>query len=213
RVEDMAEYYIREIQTVQPHGPYFFAGYSFGGTVAFEMAHQLIRKGEKIGIIAMVDSLRPGCDARASFFKRIFLHLEQVLEEGPAYLKRKLVGWKQWGTYSLKHRYKHYLQTQHKISETDEHLEVIVANTMAAEAYNYQVYPGSITLLRTEDKYRDEAIGIQYDPQFGWGELATEGVEIHYVAGDHIHLLEEPNVRYLAQKLKVCLNKALPPKH
>jgi amino acid adenylation domain-containing protein len=207
RVEDMAAHYIREIQTVQPHGPYFLAGYSFGGTIALEMAQQLKRQGETIGILAMLDSLRPGYETRASFVKRVFLHLGQVLEQGPAYLQRKLVGWKQWGTYSLKHRYKHYLQTEHQISD-NEHLEVIVANTMAFEAYNFQVYPGRITLLRTEDKYRDEAIGVQYDPQFGWGELAGGGVDIHFVPGDHIHLLEEPYVGKLAQTLKVCLEQA-----
>jgi amino acid adenylation domain-containing protein len=208
RVEDMAAHYIRDIQTVQPHGPYFLAGYSFGGTIALEMAQQLIRQGEKIGIIAMLDSLRPGYETREPFRKRILLHLEQVLEQGPTYLKRKLVGWKQWGTYNLKHRYKHYLQTEHNISETDKHLEVIVANSMAAEAYNYQVYPGHITLLRTEDKNRDEAIGLQYDPLFGWGDIAGGGVDVHYVPGAHIYLLEEPYVKTLAETLKVCLDKA-----
>src|SRR5260370_4691198 len=39
RVEDMAEAYLDAIRTVQPNGPYFLAGYSFGGLVAFEMAH------------------------------------------------------------------------------------------------------------------------------------------------------------------------------
>ena len=41
RVEDMARYYVPEVRSVQPQGPYHFLGYSFGGLVAFEMARQL----------------------------------------------------------------------------------------------------------------------------------------------------------------------------
>lgn len=38
---NMAKYYIKQVQSVQPEGPYNLAGYSFGGMVAFEMAVQL----------------------------------------------------------------------------------------------------------------------------------------------------------------------------
>lgn len=37
----IAEYYVKQIKTIQPKGPYVFAGYSFGAGVAFEMALQL----------------------------------------------------------------------------------------------------------------------------------------------------------------------------
>jgi len=38
----MAAYYIKALRTVQPEGPYFLGGWSFGGLVAFEMAQQLL---------------------------------------------------------------------------------------------------------------------------------------------------------------------------
>ena len=41
----MAAYYLQEVRKVQPQGPYFFGGYSFGGFVAFEMAQQLHEAG------------------------------------------------------------------------------------------------------------------------------------------------------------------------
>ena len=40
-IPDMASHYLQAIQKVQPAGPYKLAGYSFGATVAFEMARQL----------------------------------------------------------------------------------------------------------------------------------------------------------------------------
>ena len=42
----------------------------------------------------------------------------------------------------------------------------------------------------------------------GWGRLAAGGLEIEEVPGDHISVLEEPHVRSLAERLRVCLEKA-----
>ena len=54
--EAIAALYIKEIRTVQPHGPYFLGGYSFGGVLALEMAQQLRSQGEKIALVAMFDA-------------------------------------------------------------------------------------------------------------------------------------------------------------
>ncbi|MGD9851488.1 MAG: amino acid adenylation domain-containing protein [Nitrospirales bacterium] len=54
-VEDIAACYLKDIRTVQPRGPYFLAGYSFGGLVVYEMAQQLRRAGESVGLLALVD--------------------------------------------------------------------------------------------------------------------------------------------------------------
>jgi thioesterase domain-containing protein len=56
RIEDMALYYLGSIETLQPHGPFFLVGYSLGGLVALEMAQRLSAKGEKIALLAMLDS-------------------------------------------------------------------------------------------------------------------------------------------------------------
>ncbi len=59
-LEEMAEDYVRWIQKVQPKGPYRLAGWSFGGTLVFEIAHNLIRKGEKIAFLGAIDTwLKP----------------------------------------------------------------------------------------------------------------------------------------------------------
>ncbi|HLX20720.1 MAG TPA: amino acid adenylation domain-containing protein, partial [Gaiellaceae bacterium] len=40
-VEQMAKHYLDELRMVQPHGPYYLAGYCFGSIVAFDMAQKL----------------------------------------------------------------------------------------------------------------------------------------------------------------------------
>jgi thioesterase domain-containing protein len=44
-MEAIAADYLAEIRKVQPKGPYFLAGYSFGGTAVLEMARQLAQSG------------------------------------------------------------------------------------------------------------------------------------------------------------------------
>ena len=55
-IEDTAQFYIEAIQQRQPHGPYYFVGYSFGGLVALEMAQRLSRAGQEIKLLAMLDA-------------------------------------------------------------------------------------------------------------------------------------------------------------
>ena len=49
-IEQMAELYIQEIRSVQPHGPYYLGGYCLGGTVAYEMAQRLTSEGEQVAL-------------------------------------------------------------------------------------------------------------------------------------------------------------------
>ncbi len=55
-VHAMAEDALAKIRVVAPHGPYLLAGYSFGGTVALEIARRLGDAGEKIALLAMLDT-------------------------------------------------------------------------------------------------------------------------------------------------------------
>ena len=53
-VEEMAHDYIQEMRSVQAHGPYFLAGYCFGGKIAREMALQLSAIGEEVALLAVM---------------------------------------------------------------------------------------------------------------------------------------------------------------
>ncbi|APE36327.1 non-ribosomal peptide synthetase [Nocardia mangyaensis] len=55
-IEEFAHRYIREIRTVQPNGPYHLLGWSFGGLIAQAMAVELAAMGERVGIVALLDT-------------------------------------------------------------------------------------------------------------------------------------------------------------
>jgi thioesterase domain-containing protein/acyl carrier protein len=56
---EMARDYIDAIRRVQPRGPYRLLGHSFGGLVAFEMARQLEAEGERVAMLALLDTSIP----------------------------------------------------------------------------------------------------------------------------------------------------------
>ena len=52
----MASDYLEQIRRIQPNGPYHLLGWSFGGYVAHSMAAQLEQQGEKVALLALLDS-------------------------------------------------------------------------------------------------------------------------------------------------------------
>ncbi len=59
QIKEIAKKYIRLIKKVQPQGPYNLAGWSIGGTIAFEIANQLEQIGDKLEFFAMFDTYHP----------------------------------------------------------------------------------------------------------------------------------------------------------
>ena len=59
RVESFAKDYICQLQKIVPTGPYFLAGFSFGGLVAFEMAAQLQKQGFEVPVLILIDCRIP----------------------------------------------------------------------------------------------------------------------------------------------------------
>ncbi|MCI4061475.1 amino acid adenylation domain-containing protein [Micromonospora sp. R77] len=55
-IEDMVDDYVRQVQEVQPRGPYYLLGWSFGGTLAHAMAAELQRRGHEVALLALLDA-------------------------------------------------------------------------------------------------------------------------------------------------------------
>jgi thioesterase domain-containing protein len=53
--EERAAQYIRQVRAMQPDGPYALLGWSLGAPLAFEMAHQLVRQGQEVDPLVLVE--------------------------------------------------------------------------------------------------------------------------------------------------------------
>jgi amino acid adenylation domain-containing protein len=203
RIEDMATSYIREIKTVQPHGPYFLAGYSFGALVAFEIACQLEHQGEKIGLVALLDNAAPSLRRiRPSFAQSIGIHLRNFqqleLRERIKYITDRIV-------FRLMYQHQENAQQAFMLDRwgrlPPEYLAVLSANFQAGGAYAGKLYPGQVTLFRSAIQPLEQALY----PDLGWGELVSGDLKIQAIQGHHTKLLTEPYIQILAEKLRSCL--------
>jgi aspartate racemase len=214
-VEEMAEHYIQEIQTIQPNGPYFLGGLSFGGVIAFEMAQQLSALRHKVALLALFDTELFPTSLRSRVFyfaRRVQLHMDRLMtlnfRERLDYVTSIAQKLSRNLRDQLNNRYRRAANNVYSLigqpAPRDFHQ---IQNEMWRSGKNYvpQLYPGRITLFRA-----DQARGIYPDPMLGWEGLTAHGIEIHEVPGsDHESIVVEPYVRGLAKELKRCLDKAL----
>ena len=188
-VEEMAAQYLQDIRSVQPEGPYFLGGYSFGGLVAYEMARRLTSQGEQVAFLALFDTspghVKPQTSSLLKSFARptpkfLFSDLPRGIYKG---IRRRWRG----------------LQVPHSLKK------VFFANTRAAEEYELQPYEGKITLFRATEK----SLRAAKNPYAAWRELALGGLEFEDIPGDHFGVLLEPRVAFLAERLRACIDAAM----
>lgn len=104
RVQDLAAYFAREIRSYQPEGPYVIVGFCAGGTIAYELACQLVQSGAAISILALFGAPYPTSYRRLPRLRkrlevevrRIFKHIRALAalcaDERRRYVAARLKG-------------------------------------------------------------------------------------------------------------------------
>jgi amino acid adenylation domain-containing protein len=195
RTEGMASHYIKEIRSVQPQGPYFLGGYSFGGAIAFEMAQQLAAQGQKDVLVVLFDTNFPQRRPASMSRKAALLALFRVpASERWTYLSRILTA----PIRSFQRRL-HVARLPRIVKKVRE------ACLQAESGYRPRAYPGRVILFRSNHK----PLAQLSDPRAGWSECAIRGLETYEIKGNHENILLEPQVRFVAEHLRTCLDDAL----
>lgn len=196
RLEDIAAHYVREVRRKQPQGPYYLGGYSFGGYVVFEMAHQLLAQGQRTNLLAILDTR---------------------VEKSFTFRERKAAYWRRVRRLRGRERLNYIAERvrragsnlMYRLGQVMDHplprsvVNIKDTNRFASANYTPTFYPGRVTLFRT---YRPPDLLGADDHSLGWDRLASE-IEVHEVAGTHANMTEEPHVQVLAAKLRSCLDK------
>jgi amino acid adenylation domain-containing protein len=203
-VEEMAARYIREMKTVQPHGPYQVAAFSMGGFIAYEMCQQLIDAGEEVGLLALFDAYGPDYPRLLSTSNKlqykISTHLNSLKQydfQGKlGYFRRRI--YKRAGII-----YSHILSYGYKalklpIPHTIRYNVVRESLNKAVDRYSPKAYPGRITLFRASVQPKH----IISDPYLGWKELAIGGIEVEEITGNHNSILRPPHLLNLTARLE-----------
>ncbi|HYV43738.1 MAG TPA: AMP-binding protein, partial [Myxococcaceae bacterium] len=200
-VEALAREYVELIRSRQPEGPYRLLGYSFGGIVAYEAAHQLRAAGEEVRFLGMVDALIPEWTTRWKFRKA---QLRRLFTAPPldvaAFVWRRVLH----GRPPLRHGLVRYAEDQ-KIGPLEEARDE--ANRQAAARYLTAGMRSSrepVTLIVAGERLREDPLK---SPSCGW-ESYLSALDLHTVKGDHFQLLEEPGVARTAEILTGAMDRA-----
>ena len=217
-VEEMAAYYIQEIKTVQPQGPYLLSGFCFGGIVVYEMAQQLLQAGEEVQLLAFIDPStpqnKPGEDLLPipeQIAERLARHQKNMRPLGDLarlgyilnsirnrlvaywyYIYRSwLRGWRKGRARLIQH----YINWRHSVpSRFSDFYFMHVVSTKATQEYYPQQYPGeAILFCSTLENGGDDSLG--------WSDLPTDGLKIYTVASTHLGILKRPYIDQVAEKL------------
>lgn len=209
---EMAADYLKEVRTVQPHGPYLLGGFSGGGIAAFEMARQLRADGEEVGLLVFLDTAT-AFNPPLKFSERLHIQVDKLRERGPAYLKDFVTNRIAWEREKRRRASGAYAEPVGDDSLHSKQIEL--AFYRALEKYETVPYDGTIHLYRPPLSPLhvfgpDRQINV--DRRFifhdnGWSPYCRD-IVVTEVPGDHDNMVLEPNVRVLAGHLRSALAQA-----
>ncbi len=198
----MAENYLCELRELQPEGPYYLGGFCMGGQVAFEMAQRLVRDGERVNLLFLIDTHnfngapaplpqteKTGPQARKSRTAR-------AAEKTKVALRREIERWR----IRMVHLF-HLNPDRDVLGPQERVLERI--NDRAFLAYAPAVYPGKVTICKPQRKY-----AFLRDPFNGWREIAAGGLEMIALTVETKDIFTKPFVQTLAARLQETLELA-----
>lgn len=202
RVEDEAAYYVDQIREVQPRGPYYLAGWSYGGVTAFETAQQLSAAGEPVAFLGILDTgfRFDDLNEKLGHYRRRARYLAGLGAPG----------------LSARARNRAQILTRRAEDKSIERSKLLdmdplslpgndpLGDQIRMARYNPRPYPGRVVLFRTRDMDPHQA----RDPFKGWSRLARGGVEVFEVDGEHGTMMGEPYIRDLSVKFGAALIKA-----
>lgn len=211
QVEEIAAHYIQEMVKIQPEGPYYLGGLSFGGIIAFEVAQQLATQGQKTEVLALFDTILPSAVSPLDPYERLQFHSKKIAQHGVSYLVHRVTDKVQKAVGQLRLRYPNAPQNaeQSKLqpqpgSKTADYFMLRAIDDRAEAAYRLKPYGGEVVVFRALNDPDME--GAKVDADLGWTPYST-GLKIYGVPGDHLSILKEPNISILGDQLKQLLDQ------
>jgi thioesterase domain-containing protein len=204
----MAECYAAALREVQPAGPYRVAGWSMGGVVAYEMARQLQTRGERVEVLALIDSISPirwAGESEPDETGMVALFASDLARlQGLAIPEVDLSGVDADGALALLldlGRRAGLLPPGLEPGELRRLFDRFRAHRLAMTSYTPLPYTGEAHLFRAAGRVSRME---EEDPTLGWGELVNEGLKVSDLPGDHYSILRE-EAATLAARLQALL--------
>ena len=194
-IPSFAKDYISQLQRIIPKGPYYLAGFSFGGLVAYEMATQLQKAGFEVPVLILIDCKNPAFKEPLNT-TNIFDHI--ILR---SYNFSKDIYY--WFYHNVRVLYYEvFLSFNSNINNKQRNYYIMSTYMNIGKKYKPETaYNGEILLFRSEE---NESV----HKYLGWDGLCAN-TELITIPGNH-KTLYETNESYeiLSKNIEIWLNKA-----
>jgi thioesterase domain-containing protein len=170
-IGEMASTYLPAVKQIQPRGPYVLVGYSLGGLVVLQMAQQLLESGERIALLALIDSYPHPRYLSAS--ERLRLLRAESMRKSRRLLFRTTSAATRSPLYSA----------PPDAAFAPALKRVRSAAERALRAYRPEFYPGTLHFFQAATPTRFPA-----NAQSVWSNLSAE-MKTEIVPGDHLGMI------------------------
>ncbi len=203
-LHSLAATYLEAARSVHT-GPWFLAGWSFGGRVAFEMARQLAAGGDDVAFLGMIDTglVEPPQQAERSDADILIEALGPIPVETDE-LRRAADPVALLVTAAQE---RGLLPPGYDIAEARRLLALFKTHLEIARTDRPQPYSGRLIFFAAEEVLAgwEDTAAVPID--HGWADLAAE-TEVVPIPGNHVTLIRDrENVRVLAEKIDVALTR------
>lgn len=199
-LEEMAMDYMAIIKTIQPSGPYFIGGYSFGGTLGLEVANQLLGNADVVSGILLIDELHAATDqSGASDFSAtgLFLQVAKDYVSEEKYLQLMQIATPLPDEPATLPLLAQHLQNNRLAQQILQETETYQANIQLLARYNEKprkLPAVLIGLFKTAESFNKNV------------KAYSKVVEI---SGTHATLLMPPHVKQLATEIKAWVDEVI----
>ncbi|MBM4392195.1 MAG: amino acid adenylation domain-containing protein [Deltaproteobacteria bacterium] len=185
-IEEVAGRYVDALRAAQPAGPYRLLGYSIGGTLAYEMARQLVGAGERVTFLGLLDTPNYARD-------------ESILGGLFQFVTKNLLIW--FRAVSLTYTLAVVSGRVGGVPDWRRIRDMVRAQLrMRQLAMRYQPGPAPIDAVVIKSATRR----LFLDDDLGWKDLVA-GVTIRHVPGNHITMMTDAHAPALAGHLRELL--------
>jgi len=176
-IEERAQFHLEAIKQLQPHGPYFLIGYSLGGLTTLEMAQRLSADGERLALLALLDTYPD--KNHLSMVQRTLLSLRQTQRRIENRIESAL-GRRRSQSPENNDKTQRYLRS---VSIAGVAQRMREADYAASRSYRPRSYSGRVKFVKAE-------IGSYFprNPTAVWAHLVKE-FELETTPGDHVGML------------------------